>query len=422
LREDFLHFCWRWRRFDAADLSTTDGQALEILHPGEPNGHAGPDFFNARIRLDGTLWAGNVELHLRASDWLAHRHGHDRAYDNVVLHVVLDEDQPMLRPGGERLPCLALRRRLPPRLLETWWRLEHERRWIPCAGLFARRPALVWMNWLDRLLVERLERKTVGVAAALEACDQHWDEAFYRLLARSFGLKVNTDPFEALARALPLNLLTRHRNNLFQLEALLFGQAGLLDPAFTEDYPRALAKEYRFLKHKYGLTPLDGGQWKFLRLRPAGFPSLRLAQFAALFHRGENLFSEVLEAGTVRELELLFTNVPGEYWRTHYQLDRPSAPKVKPPGLEFVHLLLINTVAPALFHYGKIRHQPDHQAKAIRLLEELPAEDNAVMDGWKALGATVGQACQSQALLHLKTEYCDVRRCLECAVGHALLK
>ena len=422
MREDFLHFLWRWRRFDAQHLMTTEGQALEILHPGEPNSHAGPDFFNARIRLDGTLWAGNVEIHLNASDWLAHRHDNDPAYENVVLHVVLDEDQRLQRPSGERLPCFVLRHRIPPQLLEKYQRLDHERAWIPCEKTYATIPEIVRHNWLDRLLVERLEEKTAAVAQALEAAGRHWEEAFYRLLARNFGLKVNAEPFEALARALPLRLIARHRDQQFQLEALLFGQAGFLSGAFEDTYPQELEREYRFLQHKYSLTPLSPGQWKFFRLRPAAFPTVRLAQLAALLHRSDQLFSQLLEVPNVAAAERLFAADPSDYWLTHYRFDKSAPTRMKPLGREFVHLLRINTVAPFLFHYGRVQGRSSLQDRALRLLDELPPEANAVVDAWAACGQPASGAAHTQALLHLKTRYCDAKRCLECAIGNAILR
>lgn len=422
MKEDFLHFLWRWRRFDGRDLRTTDGRPIEILHPGEYNTHAGPDFTDARLRVDGTLWAGTVELHLRASDWLAHRHDADRAYDNVVLHVVLDADQTIRRAGGEALPCLALRDRIPPKLLENYLRLEHERSWIPCAHFFAQVPDIVRLNWLDRLLVERLEQKTAVVGELLAATENHWESAFYQALAHNFGLKVNAEPFAALARSLPLLVLAKHKNSLFQLEALLFGQAGLLEQPFRDDYPNALAKEYAHLRQKFHLTPLAASMWKFLRLRPANFPTLRLAQFAALIHGSAHLFSQILAAQKIRALEHLFSASVSDYWLTHFQFDKPSAKRPKNIGRDFVHLLVINTVAPFLFHYGKIKQQPSWQDQALRLLEELSPESNAVLDGWAVLGVEARNAYQSQALLHLKTRYCDAKRCLECAIGNAILK
>lgn len=422
MRESFLHFLWRWRRFHLHALHTTQGQTLEILHPGEWNTHAGPDFFNARIRLGDTLWAGNVEIHLRSSDWLLHGHQRDPAYDNVVLHVVLEEDLPVIHDSGERIPCLELKDRIPANILQTYQRLEQERAWIPCESFFMQTPDIVRLNWLDRLLVERLEQKTEAIAALLEATGNHWEEAFYRLLARNFGLKVNAEPFEMLATSLPLSVLAKHRSNAFQVEALLFGQAGLLAAEFQEDYPASLAKEYRFLQHKYQLTPLEGKQWKFLRLRPANFPSIRLAQFSALIHRSAPLLSQILEVSSLRQVEHLFSVEPGEYWLTHFQLDKSSAKRSKAPGRDFIHLLTINTIVPFLFHYGKQKQTERYQKRAMHLLESLPAESNAILDGWHTLGIEARHAYQSQALLHLKTRYCDAKRCLECALGNAILK
>ncbi|MDX2135529.1 MAG: DUF2851 family protein [Saprospiraceae bacterium] len=422
MREEFLHFIWRTRRFDASELRTTQGEILDILHPGEWNSHAGPDFFNARIRIGDTLWAGNVELHVRASDWLVHRHDADDAYRNVVLHVVLDEDAPIQSPEGRRMPCLALRSRIPARLQQTWFRLAHEQRWIPCSAEWSQTPALLRQNWLDRLLVERLETKTGLVEQVLHDTGNHWEEAFYRLLARHYGLKVNAEPFEWLARATPLSLIARHRHQWMQVEALLFGQAGFLEEPFADDYPAILSREYRFLRHKYRLRPMDRSVWKFFRLRPAGFPTVRLAQLASLVHSRTNLFSAVMEAANRAEAEALFTLPPSEYWRTHYRFDCPSVALEKVPGPDLVNGLLINTVVPVMFHYGRQHGQPAVCDQAIALLDDLPAEDNKVIAGWRELGEQVGSAAHSQALLHLKANYCDVRRCLECPVGAYLLK
>lgn len=422
MRESFLHFLWRWRRFDAQNLTTTEGKSVEILHPGEWNTDAGPDFFNARLRLGDTTWAGNVEMHLLASEWQMHGHSGDPAYDNVVLHVVLEEDQPVIRANGERIPCLELQNRIPTKVLETYERLEHERAWIPCQSFFRNIPDIIRLNWLDRLLVERLEQKTAAIAAMLDATENHWEEAFYRSLARSFGLKVNAEPFEALARSLPLLTLARHKNDPKQVEALLFGQAGMLEETFRDAYSNELAREYKFLQHKYGLTPLTPGQWKFLRLRPAGFPTVRLAQFAALVHQSAHLFSKILEAQNLRELENLFDVQPGDYWLTHFQFDKPSVNRKKSPGRDFVHLLIINTIAPYLFHYGKSKNLEIYQTRALRLLEELPPEANSIVTGWAELGIPPRNAYQTQALIHLKTRYCDTKRCLECAIGNTVLK
>lgn len=422
MQESFLHYLWRTRRFDAHNLRCTQGQSLEILHTGTHNTHAGPDFFDARIRLDGTLWAGNIEMHLLSSEWRLHGHSDDPAYDNVVLHVVMEEDQPVYRPNGERIPCLVMRERIPPKLLENYRRLEREQAWIPCRHAFQNAPEIVRLNWLDRLLVERLEQKTESVAAALSATENHWEEAFYRLLARNFGLKINAEPFDALARTLPLRILAKHRSNQLQVEALLLGQAGLLHDDFTDEWPRLLKREYRHLANKYELTPLEASQWKFLRMRPANFPTIRIVQFAAIIHHSARLFSGILDAQDLREMEHLFQAAPGEYWETHFLPDKPSVKQTKRPGRDFVLLLLINTVIPFLFHYGKVKQADRYQKQALALLESLPAENNTLLDGWAELGVKARHAYQTQALIQLKTRYCDAKRCLECAIGHAILK
>lgn len=422
MRESFLHFLWRSRRFDARNLLTTESHPIEIQVAGEQNTHAGPDFFNARLRIGDTFWAGNVEMHLQASEWIAHGHNNDPAYDNVVLHVVLEEDQPILRANGERIPCLEMKGRIPPHLLANYERLEREEAWIPCQQFFGTVPEIVRINWMDRLLVERLELKTSSIAAALLATENHWEEAYYRMLAHSFGLKVNVDPFEALTRSLPLILLSKHRSSLLQVEALIFGQAGFLQGNHLEEWPLLLAREYRHLRHKYGLQPLEVSQWKFLRLRPANFPTIRLAQFAALLHRSENLFSHILEARNLREIENLFAVHPSPYWRDHFLFDKGSTIREKALGREFIHLIVINTIVPFLFHYGKTRDLAEPQKRALSLLEELPPESNILINQWAKLGAPTRDAFQTQALIHLKTRYCDAKRCLDCAIGNAILK
>lgn len=422
MRESFLHFLWRSRRFDVRNLLTTESIPIEIQVAGEQNTHAGPDFFNARLRIGDTFWAGNVEMHLQASEWITHGHSADPAYDNVVLHVVFEEDQPILRTNGERIPCLELKGRIPLHLLENYERLEQEQAWIPCQQFFRTVPDIVRINWLDRLLVERLEIKTSSIAAALLATENHWEEAYYRMLAHSFGLKVNVDPFEALARSLPLILLSKHRSSLLQVEALILGQAGFLQRNFQDEWPLLLAREYRHLRHKYDLQPLEVSQWKFLRLRPANFPTIRLAQFAALLHRSENLFSHILGARNLREIENLFDVQPSPYWRDHFLLDKISVNREKSLGRDFIHLLVINTIVPILFHYGKTRGLDEPQKRALSLLEELPPEANIIIDQWAELGVPARHAFQTQALIHLKTRYCDAKRCLDCAIGNAILK
>lgn len=423
MQEDLLHFAWRLKRFDLSDLHTTDGQAIEILHFGEANRHAGPDFLNARIRIGTTLWAGNVEMHLNASDWMQHRHGEDRSYDNVILHVVLRDDCTIFRPGGEKIPCLEMKKRIPNKVSRIYKSLLDNEYWIPCQHQFFRVAQSVKELWLDRLLVERLEAKTSQIAIYLQQTNNDWEVSFYYLLARNFGLRVNAEPFEQLARSLPLTLLQKYKDSLFQLEALLFGQAGLLDREFEEEYPQKLQAEFRFLKHKHRLSPITSGhQWKFLRMRPANFPTVRIAQFAMLIHRSAHLFSKMLAARNVSEIVNMFSLKISNYWQDHYNFDKISKSRTKSLGKTAIELLIINTIAPVLFIYGKRRKEERFQERALQLLEELPPEKNHVIDQWKALGVKVESAFASQALLELKNNYCDEKACLQCAVGSALLK
>jgi hypothetical protein len=422
MHESFLHFIWRWRLFSANNLFSSEGLPIQILHPGEWNRNAGPDFFNARIRIGETIWAGNVEIHQRASEWMQHGHSNDPAYDNVVLHVVLHDDQIILDKSGRPIPCLSLNGRIATLTLEHYQRIEKARTWIPCQEFFPSTPAIIRNSWLDRLMIERLEQRTVLIEQNLEATNNNWDEAFYRLLCRGFGLKINVEPFESLARSLPLSLLSKHRHSLFQMEALLFGQAGLLNSFHTDEYPRNLFKEYQFLRHKYSLQPLDTGQMKFLRLRPANFPSIRLAQFALLIQRSNALFSQILEAREVKSLEQLLDVSTGGYWQNHFVFDRPSAQRPKNIGRDFIHLLLINTVIPFIFYWGKLRQNETYIRLALQMLEELPAETNSILLQWETLGMKPLNAYQAQAMIHLKTQYCMPKKCLECAIGANILQ
>jgi Protein of unknown function (DUF2851) len=422
MKEDLLHFLWRTRRFEQTGLRTTEGEPLEILSPGTHNSHAGPDFLDARLRIGTTTWAGNVEMHLTASEWLRHGHQADAAYGNVILHVVLEEDQPVLRNDGTRIPCLEMRNLVPPGIEANYLKLLNNEHWIPCHNLFHEVPQMTRTLWLDRMLVERLEQKTTSIRSALEANGGDWEETFYQFVARNFGLKVNAEPFEALARSLPQRILARHRDSLPQLEALLFGQSGLLPDQTDDAYPNELKKEYNFLRKKYNLAPIEAVQWRFLRLHPGNFPTIRLAEFARLVQRSAHLFSRILEVETQKHVETLFAVKLDGYWLTHYTFGNDSPQKNKSLGKDAVRLLTINTIVPFLFLYGKMRGEEAHKDKAMHLLEALPPERNAILDGWQRLGVEPPSAYQTQGLLQLKNVYCDAKRCLECGIGAGILK
>ncbi len=422
MREDLLHYLWRTRRFEGTNLHTTQGEPLQILQPGTHNSDGGPDFTDARLRIGDTTWAGNVEMHLLASDWRRHGHQHDRAYDNVILHVVLEEDEPILRANGERIPCLEMRQLIPAKLATTYQKLLHNEHWIPCQHHFAAVLEMTKSLWLERLLVERLEQKTQVIAQALERNGNNWEETFYQMLARNFGLKTNAEPFELLARSTPLLTLMKHKNSLSQMEALLFGQSGLLERAFEDAYPNQLKREYAFLQKKYTLTPLLGESWQFLRMRPASFPTIRIAQLATLLFQTNHLFSKMLVAKNATELENMFELKLSNYWLTHYVFDKESKHSPKQLGKSTIHLFIINTIAPFLFLYGKRRSEAHFQDRAFALLEAVPAEKNRIIRQWRALGMAPNSAYQTQALLQLKNQYCDQKRCLDCAIGNAILK
>lgn len=421
MKEELLHYVWRLRKFDHTDLQTTEGLPVEILHPGEHNHNAGPDFLNARIRIGDTLWAGNVEMHLRASDWNRHGHSEDPAYRNVILHVVLDADVPILHPENRRLPCLTLKKRIPARLDKVYRKLLHNEYWIPCQHLFHQAPELTRRLWLDRLLVERLESRIQAMRELLQKNKNDWEATGYQLLIRSFGLNVNGVAFERLAASIPHRLLLRHRDRLFQIEALLFGQSGLLEHDYTDEYPRKLQQEYDFLRKKYGLQPIEPALWKFSRMRPANFPTIRIAQLATLFYQSAHLFGKILAAQSITEVEHMFTLKLSNYWQDHYTFDRASARRHKTLGQSTIHLLVINTIAPLLFLYGKEKGDEQFKDRALRFMEDLKPEKNTTIDQWKQLGWRPESAYQTQALLQLKKYYCDEKKCLQCAIGHTIL-
>ncbi|MFM8450245.1 MAG: DUF2851 family protein [Haliscomenobacter sp.] len=423
MQEDFLHYIWRYQKFDWSVLRSTAGEPIVVIHPGEPNKHGGPDFLNARIRLGDTLWAGNVELHMRASEWKQHKHDQDTAYDSVVLHVVLEEDQLILRRNGERLPCLELKGRIWPGMRRSYFNLMGDQQhWVACWPQIQEVDETLRTLWLERISVERLAQRVEKVHALLAAHTGDWEAAFFQELARQLGQPANTEPMEQLLRLAPLALLRKKRDSLFQTEAILFGQAGLLEVDWQEDYPGELQREYAFLKKEFQLTPMAAGAWKFLRMRPANFPTLRIAQLARLVFQTDRLFEKALSAMNAQELHNLFELKVSQYWRTHYRFGQVSAPHPKKLGASTVSRLLINVVAPFMFAYGTIQHSQRHTEQAVRLLDDLAPEDNIVLRNWKKGGWVAQNARQSQALLHLKKCYCTASRCLDCAVGHAILQ
>jgi hypothetical protein len=421
MTEAFLHHLWKYRLFDQRNLATSDGEPIEVIKVGQHNTDAGPDFFNAQLRIGSTSWAGNVEIHLKSSDWNRHQHTRDAAYNNVILHVVHEHDEEVFTNAKEKIVTLGLKGRFNPALFETYRNLLESDRWIPCANHVGKVDEFSISGWLERMLIERLEIKTSQVTASLKQNKNDWDETFYHHLAKNFGFKTNSLPFEMLAKSLPLPVLARHKDHLNQLEALLFGQAGLLEKKINSGYPGNLKREYNFLRKKFSLTPMDASQWKFLRLRPSNFPTVRIAQFARLMHTRTGIFSKILNIENIRGLQSLFSVSASGYWLSHYTFGKPSRKIEKALGEEATRNILVNTVVPFVFAYGRHRNEEDFRQRALKLLEALPPEKNGIIAGWEKAGITSRDAGRTQALLHLKNEYCNGKKCLFCGIGNKII-
>jgi len=421
MTEEFLHYIWQYRLY-TPDLFLQTGEQVEVLHPGMHNSDSGPDFFNARIRIGDTTWAGNIEIHVLSSDWQRHNHQQDMSYDNVILHVVWRNDAPVSRNNGSPIPTLELDGLYNQHAWKNYLSFMASKRWVPCETQVMRVDPFVRSAWLERVLVERLERKALQVENILGITQNDWAQAFYRLLARNMGFKLNNQAFEMLAQSLPFPYLAKHADNLFQVEAMVFGQAGLLGNAFKDEYPQQLKKEYEFLKKKFDLTPIDAHLWRFMRLHPGNFPTLRLAQFASIIHHSSVIISQLFSSSDVNTYQKLFGAHASEYWNSHYSFDKPSSFKQKSLGLSSVNLLIINLVAPMLVAYGRWKGDVTMVEKAVDLLMKLKPENNIYSRKWAALGVPADNASTTQALIELKTQYCEPKKCLNCSIGNELLK
>jgi hypothetical protein len=422
MTEEFLHYIWKFRLFDHSDLKTTANEKVEILKVGDHNFDAGPDFFNAKIKIGSTVWAGNVEVHVDSDDWHKHAHQKDKAYDNIVLHVVHNADKPVCRASGETIPTIQLKDRMDKKMHENFLNFKQNNDWIPCEKQISTVPVLIVNSTIDRLLLERLERKAKAIHNSLKINHHNWEETFYQYIARNFGFKTNSEPFELLAKSLPLLILSKHRSSLLQIEAMLFGQAGLLNAHFSDSYLQQLQNEYVFLKQKFKMQSLDAHLWKFLRLRPVNFPTIRIAQFASLIFNSRNLFSKIIETENSKDLKMLLNVDVSPYWHAHYILDKESEITTKHLGNDGINNIVINTIVPFLFVYGKEKNEEKYVNRALDFLEQIDGEQNAVIQKWKNLKLPVKNAYSTQALLQLKNEYCDHKRCLSCSIGNYLLK
>lgn len=416
MTERLLQFIWQFQYFNKGELKTTSGEELQIIFPGTYNTNQGPDFTDAKIKIGNTTWAGNIELHLRASDWNKHNHQNDKNYNNVVLHVVWENDFP-----DYNIPVLNLENRIARSLLQRYEELMNAQGFIACERSVSSTKPIALQSWKERLLAERLIRKSAIVETYLDQNNHHWEETFWWLLARNFGIKINADAFESMAKSIPVNILAKHKNQIHQLEALLMGQANLLHGKFSEDYPVMLQKEYEFYKKKYALKPATLTPF-FLRMRPGNFPTIRLAQLAMLIHNSEHLFSKIKETGSLKDVKSWLDVTANDYWHYHYRFDEPSGFKKKNLGTAMIDNILINTVCTVLFAYGHFHKEQKYKDKAVRWLEEITAESNSITKGFQQLGLENKNAHDSQAFIELKNEYCTKKKCLDCAIGNALLK
>jgi len=419
VKELVLQYIWQYKLFSPEAMKTTNGENVTVIDTGKPNTDAGPDFFNAKIKIGETLWAGNVEIHTKSSDWEKHKHFENKSYDNTILHVVKIADKEIFNSKGEKIPQLELI--YPSYIDQNYENLLNGKQWIPCASKINLVPAIIISSWKTTLVTERLQQKTSDIQQHLAANNNNFEEVFYVTLAKSFGFGTNSQTFGMLAQSLPLNILAKHKNNLFQIEALLFGQAGLLSGCDNDEYCQKLAKEYSFLQSKYQLKAIDGSQWKLLRMRPVNFPHVRIAQFASLIYKSSKLFSKIVDQPDLKNIQVLFQTETSEYWETHYKFGDGTLNKSKKIGKSSVYSLIINTVIPFLFAYASSRNNQGLMDRAFSLLSEIPSEKNSIIEGWKNIGITAENAVDTQALIQLKKNYCDDKKCLRCSIGLKVL-
>lgn len=423
--ERLLHYVWQHHVYPLNQLYSTSGERVEVINQGLRNEHAGPDFFNAQIRIGEELWEGNVEIHSSSSDWYKHGHQNDVSYDNVILHVVEHADAEVLTSKGRKVPQVEL---TVPDYIETQYNeLLREEQNPPCRQVITEIPRVKLRNWLDNLFVERLEMKTIRINHLAERFEGDWEKAMFVTLARSFGFGVNGDIFEEWASALPLSATSKHRDNLFQIEAMFFGTAGFLEDetlplehrenALNDEYYQKLKNEYHYLKHKFTLSSVSGSRWRFLRLRPQNFPYIRMSQLVYLYASNKIGLSSLMDASTVEELRDLLQAEATSYWQTHYVFGVESADSSKSLSRHSIDTIIINSVVPMLFAWGTHRESESHREKAMKLLQQIKAEKNHIIDSWATVGLKPSDAADSQALIQLHTQYCQRKDCLRCLFG-----
>lgn len=419
MKEEFLHFIFKNRLWDNDSLLLSSGESFEIIDTGILNYNSGPDFFNSKIKIDGTVWAGNIEIHINASDWHNHKHHQDFAYDNVILHVVFNNDKTVKRSNGEIIPVWEIS--FPNYLYNKYSEFKNSDKKIPCEDFIDLVEPLNLRAWIERLGVERLESKTELIDNYLNKTNSNWEEAFYILLARNFGFNINSLPFEQIALSTPLGIIRKNNDSLFSLEALFFGQSGFLNETKGDSYAIKLQDEYKFLANKYSLQPIDFKMWKMGRIRPGNMPSIRIAQFSSLMQSFQGLFSAIIEHNSKKLISDYFKVQPSEYWQTHYNFGKPSDKVMCSMGKSSFETIMINTIAPFRIIHSK-QYSNHRDSIPIEWLEELKAENNRITKTWKEVGINPESAFESQALIHLKNHYCNNKKCLDCNIGTGIFR
>ena len=421
MQEDFLHYIWKHKKFRFNNLETTTGESIVVTSVGQHNFNSGPDFFNAKIKVGDQLWAGNVEIHIKSSDWFLHSHEQDQAYDNVILHVVWEDDTEVFRKDNTPIPTLQLKDVVDVTMLNNYEKLfAKQNKWINCENDFPSTDDFVLTNWLERLYLERLERKSETINTLLVASKNDWESVFFKMLTKNFGLKVNGESFFSLGQSIDFSIIRKTQSNPHVLEAFLFGQAGLLKQDIENAYYLDLKNEYKFLKQKFGLQNNQVLPLQFFRLRPSNFPTIRLSQLANLYNKHQNLFSKVIELNEVEDFYELFKVSTSDFWETHYTFQKTSKTSIKKLSKSFVDLLLINTILPIKFCYAK-QKGVEIDSEIIKIATAITSEKNNIISAFNNLKKVSKSSLDSQALIQLKTEYCDKNNCLKCAVGNQFL-
>lgn len=420
MTEDFLHYIWKFKRFNNFNFKSVTGESIHIIESGIHNHNSGPDFFNAKVRIDDQVWAGNVEVHIKSSDWYKHGHECDTAYGNVILHVVWTYDKLVSRPDGSELVTVELKNYVNPLLIESYSELIASKSWINCGNSFGAVSDLVLYNWIERLFIERLEHKSKYIQELLVSTQNNWDAVLFILLCRYFGSFVNHDSFESCARSIGFSVVNKSRHHLNDLEALFYGQLNMLQPNKVDNYHDELRNNYKHLKRKFKLSTQGILPIKMSRLRPANFPTIRLGQFAALYHEQCHLFSKLIKANSRHELHDLFEIKASAYWNTHYTFGKPSSMKEKVVSTAFKDLLIINVVIPLKYVYMKFTSRLNAD-ELINLVAALPSEVNSTVRQFQRLKVIPSTGLFSQGLLQLKTEYCDKNACLSCSIAHDIM-